>query len=190
MAVKEKLEWDNEELKRIINQEKNKITLTDLQLDILYKISEHKEVNLERISKELGISKSTIHYNYKKLEEVGLIKGFVPILDESLIGLEITAITFVRTKYVGGSGRELGDELAKIPGVLSVYYVLGDIDFIVVSKALNREDLKRIIDSMSKIDGVERTSTQYVLTIIKEEKDLFSCYPSEIARFLFTDKYK
>jgi DNA-binding Lrp family transcriptional regulator len=179
-----------ERVEKIKNQEKNKISLSNLQLDIIYKISEHKEVNLERISKELGISKSTIHYNYKKLEEMGLIQGFVPLINEGLLGLDITAITFVRTKYVGGSGKELGDELAKIPGVVAVYYVLGDIDFIVISKALNREDLKRIIDAMSKIDGVERTSTQYVLTTIKEEKDLFSCYPSEIARILFANKYR
>jgi len=172
-------------LKRIKNQVKKKIALTQLQLDILYKISEMKEVNLEKISKELGVPKSTVHYNFKKLENEGLIRGINLDINESLLGLDITAISLIRTKYVGGSGKEIGEKLAKIPGVIAVYYVLGDIDFIVISKALNREDLKRIIDSIAKVDGVERSSTHYVLNIIKEEKDIFANYPIEVAKILF-----
>jgi DNA-binding Lrp family transcriptional regulator len=170
---------------RITGQVKKRITLTPLQLDILYKISAMKEVNLEQISKELKIPKSTVYYNYRKLEEEGLIKGVNLEIDQSMLGVDITAITFVRTKYAGASGSETGAKMAKIPGVISVYYVLGDIDFIVVSKAINREDLKRIIDAIAKIEEVERTSTQYVLNVIKEERDFLANYPAEVARVLF-----
>lgn len=163
----------------------NRVKLSQLQLDILYKISEMKEVNLEKISRELGVPKSTVHYNYKKMEEDGLIKGVTLNIDESLLGIDITAVTLVRTKYVGAYGNDIGEQLAKIPGVFAVYYVLGDVDFIVISKALNREDLRRIIDSMAKVPGVERTSTHYVLNLIKEEKDFFTNYPIEFAKRLF-----
>jgi len=179
---------DLSELRKIVNQRKKKVTLTNLQLKILYKISEHGEVNLERISKELGVPKSTVYYNFKKLEEMGLIKKTVLDLDESALGLEITAISFVRTAYAGASGGKIGEEISKIPGVMCVYYVLGDIDFIVISKAANREDLKRIINSMASIKGVERTSTHYVLNVVKEEKDIIACYPQEVAEVLFCEE--
>jgi len=185
MTDKNSVTWSAEELKSIKNRIKRKIMLTELQLDILYKILEIKDVNLERISKELGVPKSTIHYNFKKLEENDLIKGVALDIDEELLGLDITAISLVRTKYVGGTGNQIGEELAKIPGVIAVYYVLGDVDFIVISKALNREDLKRIINSISKVEGVERSSTHYVLNIIKEEKNLFANYPIEVAKLFF-----
>ncbi len=176
----------NEEFySKITRGARKKITLTPLQLNILYMVSRLKEVNLEQISKELKIPKSTVYYNYRKLEEEGLIRGVNLEIDQSMLGLDITAITFVRTKYAGASGEETGKKIAVIPGVIAVYYVLGDIDFIVISKAINREDLKRIIDSIAKIDEVERTSTQYVLNLIKEERDIMACYPSEVARILF-----
>lgn len=162
-----------------------KVVLTELQLEILYKISEMKEVNLERIARELNVPKSTVHYNFKKMEEMGVIKGIVLDVDSNLLGLDITAITFVRTRYAGESGGEIGKKLAEIPGVFAVYYLLGDIDFIVISKAVNREDLKRIIGSIARVEGVERTSTQYVLNTIKEEKDIITCYPFEFAKSLF-----
>jgi len=184
------MSFDLPELKEILNQNKKKVTLTHLQLNILYKISEHGEVNLERISKELGVPKSTVYYNFKKLEEEGLIKKTVLDLDESIIGLDITAITLVRTTYAGASGGKIGENISKIPGVVSVYYVLGDIDFIVISKALNREDLKRIINSIAKIEGVERTSTQFVLNVVKEERDILACYPQEVAKVFFCEKEK
>ncbi len=170
---------------RITRGARKKVTLTPLQLNILYMVSALKEVNLEQISKELKIPKSTVYYNYRKLEEEGLIKGVNLEIDQSMLGLDITAITFVRTKYAGASGEDTGKKIAGIPGVIAVYYVLGDIDFIVISKAINREDLKRIIDSIAKIEEVERTSTQYVLNLIKEERDIMACYPSEVARILF-----
>ncbi|AGK60469.1 Transcriptional regulator [Archaeoglobus sulfaticallidus PM70-1] len=174
------------EFKNIINHVKKKVDLTPLQLKILYKISEHGEVNMEVISKELGVPKSTVYYNYKKLEDSGLIRKIMVDLNDELLGLDITAISFVRGKYAGATGKEIGEKISAIPGVVAVYYILGDIDYIVISKALNREDLKRIIDSIANIEGVERTSTQYVLNVIKEERDLLKCYPFEVSEVLFS----
>jgi len=170
---------------RIRNQPKRRVQLSDLQIEILYKISTSKELNLEKVSKELDVPKSTVYYNFKKLEDEGVIRGVNLDIDQNLLGVDITAITFVRTKYVGASGDSIGVKLANIPGVIAVYYMLGDIDFIVISKAMNREDLKRIIDSIAEIEGVERTSTQYVLNVIKEEPDFFANYPIEVAKKLF-----
>jgi len=177
---------DRSEFERVINNVNKRLYLTPLQIKILYEISESGEINLEAISKNLGVSKSTIYYNYKKLEESGLIKKITLDLNDSLLGLEITAITFVWGRYSGASGEEIGDEIAKIPGVVSVYHMLGDIKYIVISKALNREDLKRIINSMANIEGVDRTSTQFTLNIIKEERDLLKCYPMEVAEIFFS----
>ncbi len=159
--------------------------INEIQLRICYEISKMGEINFEKLSKTLEIPKSTIYYNYKKLIDDGIVKGPVLDVNETFLGLDITAVTLVKTKYMGASGERVGDKIAKIPGVSHVYYVLGDIDFVVLSKAKNRTDLKRIINSMAEIEEVERTSSIYVLNVIKEERDFFKNYPFDFAKQLF-----
>jgi DNA-binding Lrp family transcriptional regulator len=60
-------------------------------------------------------------------------------------------------------------KLSKVPGVWAVYYVLGDYDFIVLIRAINREDYMQKLELLSNMADIERTSTQVVGRVVKED---------------------
>lgn len=132
------------------------------------------KLNLKDIADNVGVSKSTVHNRLKRLEKMGIIKGIIPWLDHDKLGNEFTAISLIRAKYGPNYAEEVGKKLASIEGVWGVYFVLGENDFIVLSRAKNRAQLEHVIESFTKIEGVERSSTAVALKVIKEDpRDAF-----------------
>jgi len=49
-----------------------------------------------------------------------------------------------------------------IPGVEEVYYTMGDIDFVAISRVQTRDQLNDLIEEIVSIDGVNETSSKFV----------------------------
>ncbi len=79
----------------------------------------------------------------------------------------------IRAKYEPEYSDRVGSEISKIDGVCSVYYVLGDYDFIVIIKARNRKELETTIKQISAVANIERSNTTTVLLTILEDPTLF-----------------
>ncbi len=157
-------------------------------LKILKCIEQNGNCNLDEIAETTGMSRSTVHYRLKKYRKMGLIKGIFAELDPQKLGLDITTITFVNVRYDTSSAEEIGERLASISGVFAVYYVLGDYDFIIVAKAKDRDDLKRILREIHSIEGVIKTGTHFVASVVKEEKRILVNYNEEDLKKLFCER--
>ena len=46
---------------------------------------------------------------------------------------------------------------------------MGDLDFVVVSRATDKKDIARITDEFMSVPGIVRTNTHIVLKTVKEE---------------------
>lgn len=124
---------------------------------------------LDNLAKRLGVPKSTLHYRIKRLERGGVIEGYYAKLNPLRLGYDYVAIVLVRAKYGPHYHERVGKKIAAIPGVWAVYYVLGEYDFIVLVRALNREDYMKKLEQLGKMTDVERTSTQIAAKILKED---------------------
>lgn len=148
---------------------KNKsIKLTKKDVEILKILQDDCRISLDEIARKLNMSKSTVHYRIRRLREAGVIEGCYAKINPAKVGKEYITVTLVRAKYGPEYHEKVGEKLAKIKGVWAVYFVLGDIDFIVLARADSRDDVLRIIDEFMHIEGIERTSTQVVVKVIKE----------------------
>jgi DNA-binding Lrp family transcriptional regulator len=117
----------------------------------------------------LGVPKSTVHYRIGRLERENIIEGYYAKLNAGRLGYDYLAVVLVRAKYGPQYLKKVGSKLAKIPGVWAVYYVLGDYDFIVLIRAFNREDYMQKLERISNMTDIERTSTQVVGRVVKED---------------------
>lgn len=146
-----------------------RIKLDNKDIEILRLLQRNGRVSLDEIARTLNMPKSTIHYRIKRLERSGIIEAYYAKLNVESLGKDYITATFVRAKYGPGYHEIVGRKLASIPGVWAVYFVLGDIDFIVLSRANDRDDFMRILNQMMSIKGIERTSTHVIIKVIKED---------------------
>lgn len=144
--------------------ETDKVILRILQKDC--------RVPLKQIAKKVGLPKSTLHYKIRRLEQTGIVQGYYAKLSPIDLGNDYLAIVLVRARYGPGYHGKVGRKLSLIPGVWAVYYVLGEIDFIVLIRAADREDYMRKLERISNMKDIERTSTQVVAKVIKEDPHL------------------
>ncbi len=136
---------------------------------VLRALQQDCRIPLQKIAKRLGVPKSTIHYRIRRLERDGVVEGYYAKVNAAGLGYDYLAIILVRAKYGPGYHEKVGRKLARIQGVWAVYYVLGDIDFIVLIRAVDRDDYMRKLEHISSMSDIERTSTQVVAKVVKED---------------------
>ncbi|HEY0080592.1 MAG TPA: Lrp/AsnC family transcriptional regulator [Pyrinomonadaceae bacterium] len=108
----------------------------------------------------------------RKLEERGLIKGYMALLDAKALGLPLVAFIFLRVdgiENVFGAADETGERLAALPSVQEVHHLAGEDCFIVKVRARDTDDLYRVLkQEFGSIKSIRSTRTTIVLNTVKE----------------------
>ncbi len=126
-------------------------------------------MSLKEIGKKVGLySPSAISKRIDGLKREGYIKKITATIDYSKLGFNFITITFVRGKYGAGYKDMIAEKLKDTPGIVSVYFLLGDIDFLIFTISKSKEDYSKMLDKISSIPQVERSDTRTVLQTFRE----------------------
>jgi Lrp/AsnC family leucine-responsive transcriptional regulator len=137
--------------------------------EILKILQKNCKTPIKQIANELRVSQSTIHYRIKKLEAEKIIEGYYAKVDAAKLGKDFVTVTSLRTKHGTRDHKSIGALLAQIPGVSVVYFVFGDNDFVVLSKSDSSRDFMNKLEKVMNTKEIERSSTQIVAKIIRED---------------------
>ena len=139
-----------------------------LDYNILQTLNEDARRSFRQIARELKISISTISNRVKKLEKEGIIERYIPVVNREKIGFNLTAL--VNIKLTHGKLIEVQEKISKDTRVSAVFDITGDWDSLVIAHFKDRRNLNNFIKRILSMDFVERSNTQMVLNIVKDEK--------------------
>jgi DNA-binding Lrp family transcriptional regulator len=145
----------------------SKMELDKLDRQIISLFHEDGRLSYRKIAKKLDISIGTVHNRMEKLTKKGVIKKFSPIIDHDKLGYSLTTIIGVRVK--GGVLQNWEDKTAYNKNVLCMYDVTGEFDAIIIARFKDTSELDKFIKELLKEPDVQRTYTQTVLNIVKED---------------------
>jgi DNA-binding Lrp family transcriptional regulator len=100
--------------------------LTEHDKQVLRKIIEHAKVPDSDIAQKIGISPQAVFKIRNKLERLGIIKGYVPIINFKKIGINVMVYLIIGitpetwSKY---SDSEISERIRRIPHIVSAYRV-------------------------------------------------------------------
>jgi len=140
--------------------------LNETDKKILKNLLEDARFSSRQIAKNVGVSVGTVLSRIKKMEDIGLIKGYSAILDHEKLGYELTVVTEITVSK--GRLVETENEIAKNPNVCGVYDVTGLTDAVIIAKFKSREDLGKFTKHLLALPYIERTNTHVVLATVKE----------------------
>lgn len=152
------------------DEKKNTVSIDEIDRKIINLFHEDGRMSYRKIAKRLDISIGTVHNRIEKLTKTGVIKRFTPIIDHSKLGYTLTTIIGVRVK--GGVLKNWEDRTSYHKNVLCIYDVTGEFDAILIARFKDTGELDQFIKGLLKEPDVQRTYTQTVLNIVKE--DLYS----------------
>jgi DNA-binding Lrp family transcriptional regulator len=145
--------------------------LTEIDFEILKKLSEDSRISFRQLAKELKVgSPVTIKNHLEKLEENGFIINFGAKINFEKLGYEIIAI--IEVTISKGKMFEVEEKIAENPNVFGVYDITGTYDALILARFKTREELSKMIKDIHKSPNVERTNTHFVLNTIKENSSL------------------
>lgn len=144
---------------------------TDRQIvDTLYKDG---RISIRALAQAVHISRANAYSRVERLLSAGVIRGFRAQIDPNAVGLSTSA--FVTINLQQGEWREVNARLHAIRGIVHIALVGGEFDAIVLVRARDNADLRRIVlDEIHGIPGVLSTRTLLVF----EESDPAEPWPT------------
>jgi DNA-binding Lrp family transcriptional regulator len=140
--------------------------LNETDKKILKNLLDDARFSSRQIAKNVGVSVGTVLSRIKKMEDMGIIKGYSAILDHEKLGYELTVVTEITVSK--GRLVEMENEIAKNPNVCGVYDVTGLTDAVIIAKFKSRDDLGKFTKNLLALPYIERTNTHVVLATVKE----------------------
>ena len=140
--------------------------LDSLDYAILKELIINGRTGVRKLARKLDKAVATIASRLKRLERIGVIKGYTAIVDYRLLGYQINALTLMQVD--GTHIEEVEGLLAKEPNVRAVYDITGEYDIAIISSFRSVEELDKFIKKVIRIPYVKRSMTSIAFRIVKE----------------------
>jgi Lrp/AsnC family leucine-responsive transcriptional regulator len=128
---------------------------------ILHELQSDARLSYSELARRIGLSTPATAERVRRLEEAGVIKGYVAHIDATSIGLTVAA--FVRIRLSGSEtlAKRLTKAAGEMPEVLECHRCTGDESFILKVRVESVAHLEQLIDRLTPFG---MTSTSLILS--------------------------
>lgn len=149
--------------------ERREVALDDVDRAILAALVDDARLPNTVLAERVGIAPSTCSLRLRRLVSNGVVRGFHADLDPVAVGRPIQAMIAVRLQPSARADiGSVAPRLAALPGVLNVFFLSGDDDFL-LQVALPSPDALRafVIDHLSASREFTSTETSLVFEHVR-----------------------
>lgn len=146
------------------------ISLDEYDKKIVELLQQDSSISNIELSKKIGLAPSSCLLRVKNLKEQKILKQFTAVVDEKLLGFEITC--FVKI-YMHPLNRETSsnfiEEAKKIPEIIECYTITGDAAFLLKIVAKSFQYYRDFVfDKLLNVPHVSNIDTSIVVGCEKE----------------------
>lgn len=134
-----------------------------LDRDLLALLQANARESVANIGRKLGVARTTVIARIARLEADGVIIGYTARLGNEVSNLGMQA--FVGIEVNLKMQRDVLRRLSRMPELSQLASVSGEFDYIAVLRASSTTRLDALLDEISEIEGVVRTTTSVVLAL-------------------------
>ncbi len=118
--------------------------LDELNRRLLGELQADARLTLAELGRRIGLSSPAVAERLQRLEEDGVIRGYILDLDLRRLGFSLTAI--IRIRPVPGQLRAAGELAQQTPEITECHRVTGDDCYIATAHFRDVEHLEEVID--------------------------------------------
>jgi len=146
--------------------------IDDTDRKIINVLLDDSRLSYRKIASKVGVSVATIMHRVNSLEKSGVIKKYTASINYEKLGYDIVAI--IDIKISKGKLAMVEKKIASNESVTASYDITGDFDSQIVARFKNRRGLDSFLKNIQTYEFVERTRTNLVLNVVKEEQNKVS----------------
>lgn len=153
-----------------IMEEKHRPALDPVDYRILDLVQREGALPVAEVAARTGLSTTTCWRRLQHLEQTGVIRGRVAVLDRAALGLDVTIFAHVKLSTQGRDAiSAFAEAIRERPEVLDCYTTMGEWDFML---RIVTRDIKAYeafyLDHLSKLPYVQSINSSVTITVIKE----------------------
>ena len=139
---------------------------------ILFQLQADASLSVGDLAVHVGVSKSACWRRIQKLEQAGIVRGRVTLLDATKLDLSLTVFISIRTNHHNEKwSRHFKNVVEDIPGILEVYRMGGELDYMIKAVVKDMPDYDRLYQQLIKADLFDVTAN-FVMEEIKYTTEL------------------
>ncbi|MEL6169451.1 MAG: Lrp/AsnC family transcriptional regulator [Pseudomonadota bacterium] len=143
--------------------------IDDTDRRILTILQRDADLGLEALGDAIGLSRNATWRRVRALEDAGIIRGRVALLDPVRVGVPLTVFIQIRTS------RHEPDWLAafrratrEMPEILGAYRMSGDLDYLVRAQVADMAGYDRLYRRLIEKVAMRDVSASFVMEELKE----------------------
>lgn len=148
-----------------------RIKFDRIDLAILEQLQSDSKITNATLAQRVGISPPSTLERVKKLEQSGIIRGYVALLDPALVGKSICAIVHVALRQHGvGELEKFKKALLGFEEIQAAWHTAGEEDFILKVLVTDMDQYEQfVVHRLTSVPNVGRVHTSFCLSTVKEE---------------------
>lgn len=144
-------------------------SLDDKDRQILALVQRDAKLAQAEIARRVGLSPAAVNERLKKLENSGVIRRSVAIVDPMVVGASVTAFVEVFMEHPRYEGAFL-DHVLELDEVQECHHITGEFSLLLKVRVADMEALRDLLlHHFNGMEGVRQTRTIMVLSTVKEE---------------------
>lgn len=149
------------------------LTIDDTDRRILSALQRDASQSLETLGQAVNLSRNACWRRIRALEDAGVIKSRVVLLDAEKLGLGLSVFMQIRTNAHAPDWLDRFSKATKdMPEVLGVYRMTGDLDYLIRARVADMADYDRLYQRLIRKVPLSDVSASFVMEEIKETTEL------------------
>ncbi|HRF59671.1 MAG TPA: Lrp/AsnC family transcriptional regulator [Fimbriimonadaceae bacterium] len=148
--------------------------LDEVDVNILRLLMEDGRITNADIARKVGLSAPSVLQRVRKLEDLGVIRGYTVVVDPATLGYSLTVMAQISLALHQEQPIDrFVRAVQEIPEVQACYHVSGEFDYLLKIVVQDMKSYEALIkDRLSKIKGIGKIHSCFVLATAKEVHSL------------------
>ena len=148
-------------------------TIDDLDRRILRELQRDAGLSLDTLGEKVGLSRNACWRRIGLLEETGIIRSRVALLDPVKLGYGLTVFIQIRTNaHAADWLKTFSSATRSIPEITGVYRMSGDLDYLIKAHVADMADYDRVYQQLIRKVPLSDVSASFVMEEIKHTTEL------------------
>lgn len=140
---------------------------------ILQQLQNNADLAVAELAEQIGLSTNACWRRIKRLEEAGIIRSRVALLNERALGLKLTVFVAVKTNEHNDQWLEkFANGIKAIPEVTEFYRMSGETDYLLKIVAQDIDDYDRVYKKLISVAPMHDVSSSFAMERIKSSTAL------------------
>nr|WP_245724434.1 Lrp/AsnC family transcriptional regulator [Lentibacter algarum] len=145
----------------------------EMDRKVLRQLQRDCDISLDMLSLEIGLSRNACWRRIKHMQDAGLIRKRVALLDAPKLGLGLTVYIQVRAeKHAAGWSAAFARATRSIPEITGVFRMSGDLDYLIRAHVADMAGYDRLYQKMIAEVSMADVSASFVMESIKDTTEL------------------